>query len=211
MNFLRRFFRSVATVSPGFTMIELLVVIAVIGVLAVAVLSSIDPIEQINKGRDTRKRSNAAQLINALDRYYAIQELYPWNDATYVVALAGSDTPPNSAFPDAVACTANANGSCVVGGPTYTTPDWLQALADVSEVKQSFVDQLSDTSATNILYVFKALDDDVFVCFTPASKQFQLEAIDGCVDRAANLPAAACANGPYDATTEWTDELICLP
>ena len=44
----------------GFTMIELLVVIAVIGVLAVAVLSSINPIEQINKGRDTRTRSDAA-------------------------------------------------------------------------------------------------------------------------------------------------------
>src|SRR5688572_21601084 len=63
----------------GFTMIELLVVIAVIGVLSVAVLSSINPIEQINKGRDTRSRSDAAQLINAIDRYFSIHEVYPWN------------------------------------------------------------------------------------------------------------------------------------
>ncbi len=67
--------------SAGFTMIELLVVIAVIGVLAVAVLSSINPIEQINKGRDTRTRSDAAQLISAVDRFFATQETYPWNVA----------------------------------------------------------------------------------------------------------------------------------
>ena len=77
--------------SAGFTMIELLVVIAVIGVLAVAVLSSINPIEQINKGRDTRSRSDAAQLISAVDRYFAIHEKYPWNEDDYE-GIAGTFT-----------------------------------------------------------------------------------------------------------------------
>jgi prepilin-type N-terminal cleavage/methylation domain-containing protein len=58
----------------GFTMIELLVVIAIIGVLAVAVLSSINPIEQINKGRDTRARSDAAELLAASERYFTTSE-----------------------------------------------------------------------------------------------------------------------------------------
>jgi prepilin-type N-terminal cleavage/methylation domain-containing protein len=61
----------------GFTLIEMLIVIAVIGVLAVAVLSAINPIEQMRKARDTRRRSNAAELLNALERYYATNEEYP--------------------------------------------------------------------------------------------------------------------------------------
>ncbi|MBU1085313.1 type II secretion system GspH family protein, partial [Patescibacteria group bacterium] len=61
----------------GFTLIELLVVISLIGVLAVAVLSAINPIEQLNKGRDAGRRADAAQIIKAIDRYYASYEAYP--------------------------------------------------------------------------------------------------------------------------------------
>lgn len=209
MKTIKKFLSALRTQSSGFTMIELLVVIAVIGVLAVAVLSSIDPIEQINKGRDTRKRSNAAQLINAVDRYYAIAELYPWNDATYNGEAA--DTLPSIAFPDGVVCTADANGFCVIGGPTYADQLWLDALSETSEVKASFVNQLEDDSATNSLYLYKAEDDDIYICFEPASKQFQNEAVDGCRNRQALLPTGACPQAAYDATTTWEDDLICLP
>ena len=100
----------------GFTMIELLVVIAVIGVLAVAVLSSINPIEQINKGRDTGHRSDAAQLINAIDRYYAIHEIYPWNDATYNTLLTVSQ-PAITVFPGGTpaSCATTPNQGSVPG------------------------------------------------------------------------------------------------
>jgi len=216
MKKIQKIFSALAHISPGFTMIELLVVIAVIGVLAVAVLSSIDPIEQINKGRDTRKRSNAAQLINAVDRYYAIAELYPWNDATYNGEVA--DTLPAEEFPNtgnlAGVCTPDGNGFCVIGGPTYAAQAWLTALSETSEVKASFINQLEDTSATNALYMYKpteAAGGDLYICFSPASKQFQNEAIKGCIQRASILPSGACLNGPYDDTTVWTNELICLP
>ncbi len=72
----------------GFTLIEMLIVIAVIGVLAVAVLSAINPIEQMRKARDTRRRSNAAELLNALERYYATHETYP---SAFTAAAAGND------------------------------------------------------------------------------------------------------------------------
>src|SRR3990167_838952 len=62
----------------GFTLIELLIVIAVLGILAVAVLAAINPIEQINRSRDTGSRSDAEQLISAIDRYYATNGYYPW-------------------------------------------------------------------------------------------------------------------------------------
>src|SRR3989344_2411586 len=132
----------------GFTMIELLVVIAVIGVLAVAVLSSINPVEQINKGRDTRVRSNAAQMLNAVDRYYAIQEIYPWNDATY---MGGADTLPSVAFPGAI-CTATTSpaGFCQIGGINYTKGDepWLAGLSETEEEKGRFISQGEKTPGT---------------------------------------------------------------
>lgn len=199
MNILKRIkqFKS----QSGFTMIELLVVIAVIGVLAVAVLASINPIEQINKGRDTRLRSNAAQLLNAIDRYYAIQEKYPWN-ADPALAL---DT-PDLAYPT------TDNSFVDIGGSTYTPLTWVQYLADTEEVKDSFVDQLSNTSATNVLHLQKLEDGDVYICFEPASKQFQIEAINGCVNRKASLPTTACIDSvSYTPQTAWTSELICLP
>jgi len=207
----------------GFTMIELLVVIAIIGILAVAVLSSINPIEQINKGRDTRLRSNAAQLINATDRFYAIQEIYPWNDDTFTGLLAG-DTVPSLAVPTAdAACPANATNAafCKIGGPDYLAAlPWLTALSETQEVKASFVDSLEETSSSNGLYIIKnaspvvvaGTDSDVHICFAPSSKQFQLEAVSGCAS--GTTPEPACPlGGPsnYSATTDWADEMICLP
>ncbi|HCC84939.1 MAG TPA: hypothetical protein DEP87_04640, partial [Candidatus Pacebacteria bacterium] len=62
----------------GFTMIELLIVISILGILAVAVLAAINPIEQINRGRDTGSRSDAEQALSAIDRYYAFNGYYPW-------------------------------------------------------------------------------------------------------------------------------------
>lgn len=61
----------------GFTLIELLIVIGVIGILATAVLSAINPVEQIRKARDSRRKSNAAELLNAMERYYTSFEAWP--------------------------------------------------------------------------------------------------------------------------------------
>lgn len=62
----------------GFTLIELLVVIGVIGILAAGLLAAIDPMEQLKKGRDTRKRSISVEFVNAVTRYYAVQGEMPW-------------------------------------------------------------------------------------------------------------------------------------
>lgn len=205
-----------ASKSAGFTMIELLVVISVIGVLAVAVLSSINPIEQINKGRDTRTRSDGAQLINAVDRYFAIHEIYPWNDATYATSLAG-DTNPNTAFPDGTVCTATGapdpTGFCDV--TTSVAPDnWLFALSDTAEVKDSYVNRLLQ-AGNNPLYVYKApvANATMYICFAPTSKAFEQEANKGCKEKA-DLPAGACPQGAPGNPLypdAYLGELVCLP
>jgi len=73
-----------------FTLIELLIVIVILGILAVAILSAINPIEQIRKANDAGKRSDSAELLNAYERYYTTFQAYPWGAAvpTHVLANA---------------------------------------------------------------------------------------------------------------------------
>ncbi len=186
---------SVASQAAGFTMIELLVVISVIGVLAVAVLSSINPIEQINKGRDTRTRSDAAQLINAVDRYYAIHEVYPWN--TDNGAYTAASALPEDAFEEA-------GGQAGWG--------WVQILEDTAEVKQGFVNRVI---ADDEIRIFKAqgANETMYACFEPTSQAFQQEAVTNCTN--GTTPADGSANvdpcPPTPTLNVDPPELICLP
>ena len=66
----------------GFTLIELLIVIALLGVLAVGLLATIDPFEQLKKGRDTSTRNMVEEFYNGALRYYAIKDSFPWTSVT---------------------------------------------------------------------------------------------------------------------------------
>jgi len=174
-------------------MIELLVVIAVIGVLAVAVLSSINPIEQINKGRDTRTRSDAAQLINAVDRFFAIHEVYPWNldsedGVTYIAAV----TEYEDLFEHA---------------PTDNW-GWTERLVSTAEVKEGFTNRLEND---DVYYIAKAdgTNETMYVCFEPTSQAFQLEAQTNCDDGTTDPNLTIDGRAACDAVTG--DNLICLP
>lgn len=188
----------------GFTMIELLVVISVIGILAVAVLSSINPIEQINKGRDTRTRSDAAQLINAVDRYFSIQERYPWNDAN------GSDWTPTTSYDEYDEEFVSTGGSAAAWG-------WTQILNDVQEVKAGFITRLIND---DVVIVFKAdgTNETMYACFLPASNSFKREAATNCDASVGVTPYGTGDGVPSSVTTCATrdgsvseDNYICLP
>ena len=157
----------------GFTMIELLVVIAVIGILAVAVLSAINPIEQINKGKDTRTRSDASELLGSIERYYSTQEIYPWG-------IARTGTPTWTA----VNATTN-----VAFGDAADEFNWVSNLADSQEVKAQFAQRILSsysTPGTPPQFVLaKAADttstnNQTYICFLPQSKQFKIEATRKC-------------------------------
>lgn len=64
--------------SYGFTLVELLIVIGLLGAIALIVIAAINPIEQANRARDTRFKSDGAQLISAVDRYFAANSKFPW-------------------------------------------------------------------------------------------------------------------------------------
>ncbi|HUV43045.1 MAG TPA: type II secretion system protein [Patescibacteria group bacterium] len=152
----------------GFTMIELLIVIAVLGILAVAVLAAINPIEQINRGRDTGTRSDSEQLISAIDRYYASKGYYPW------MLNASSDND----FVDFTQIIAIDQG---IGTDAQPMLENLSA-AGTEELKLTFVNRIVAASA-NLLSIYKMTGGgySTYICFIPKSSSFRTEAYKRCV------------------------------
>ena len=116
----------------GFTLVELLIVIGLLGAIALIVIAAINPIEQINRGRDTGSRSDAEQLLSAFDRYYTSQEKYPWQ------ATADAE--------DAVGIDQMVDGTWVQAGDADTAVlDQLSGgvgATGTEELKKSFTTQL---------------------------------------------------------------------
>ena len=183
----------------GFTMIELLIVIAVLGILAVAVLAAINPIEQINRGRDTGSRSDAEQLLSAIDRFYTSQAYYPWQTGASDLAnepLAWSDI---GAVADTAATPVLMLTKLSTGG--------------TSELKSSFVTRVnSATYNTMYAYTRGTQGDSVYICFLPKSGAFKEEAKTRCGTDGDGMPAdAAGIVATVCDTAADTAYWICLP
>jgi prepilin-type N-terminal cleavage/methylation domain-containing protein len=199
-NFISRMIRK-GDGEGGFTLIELLVVIAIIGILAVAVLSAINPLEQINKGRDTQKNSDASQLLGAIERYYANSNppAYPWNtDATGFSAT--EDDPTVAYYFDSSASAADW--------------DWINNLQATQEIKDAFASRLNTSED------FKVLRTDgsgasTYVCYYPVSNTGRKTADTYCKNNEASMTAFG-GNNPC-ATTDGTPPSvpgtnpICVP
>src|SRR3989339_69820 len=160
----------------GFTMIELLVVIAVIGILAVALLATLNPLEQIRKGRDTRTRSDSSQLVSGLERYNASLGYFPWQ--------SGEDDEVVAATAD-VPFLSIQSGNLPAGTGDYQTVSLATRLAELtttSEVKSSFIDRVTGSSAREIFLYYndESAGPAVTACFVPESSSFQKEAFDRC-------------------------------
>jgi prepilin-type N-terminal cleavage/methylation domain-containing protein len=151
--------------AKGFTLIELLIVIAVLGILAVAVLSAINPVEQINRSRDTGSRSDAEQLLGAMDRYYANNGFYVWKQS--------ASNPASDATAWAIVDNAWTDGATAV-----LTKLSVQG---TGELKASFTTRIVGTSY-NRLYKYNRGNpgDSTYVCFNAQSSQFSTEAWVRC-------------------------------
>jgi len=136
----------------GFTLVELLIVIALIGILSVAVLATINPIEQANKARDAKFQNDAAEVLNAYERYYASLNTYPWGTPEDVVATT-------------IVSTDILFGVAGVGetGVLITT----------SELKSSFAAKSpfnTTASTVDLMYVYNNGSDSNYVCYVPKAK-----------------------------------------
>lgn len=188
----------------GFTMIELLIVIAVLGVLAIAVLAAINPIEQINRGRDTGNRSDAEQLLSAVDRYNASQMVWPWQDA--------SDEPAAVAWTRVTTTTPAGSTCAMLSNLRYDASD--VSCPGTDEIKQTFVNRITD-ARYNSLYIEYggASGDSVYVCFSPQSMSFGQEADRRCAAALpVGYPATACGGcGALVGASGTHPNCICLP
>lgn len=67
----------------GFTLIELIIVVAVMSVLTVALISTVNPMEQFKKSRDTQRKASLAQIQRAIEAYYQDHGKYPDSSGDY--------------------------------------------------------------------------------------------------------------------------------
>lgn len=218
--------------NKGFTLIELLVVITLIGILAVAVLSAINPIEQINKARDAGRRADSAQILKALDRYFASTEEFPWNNTgwTTPVSPISSEFLGRASMNGVGICgaeaTVPASGDYTVEavGSNGCTNEGL--LISTEELKSQFGKRKAfrtTPAAEDKFYLVKAANDpSVSVCFVPSSKatrtkwnatvgQLKSLAIDG-----SDLPTVVqdCSD-EFATEPTWEDNTnscyVCIP
>jgi prepilin-type N-terminal cleavage/methylation domain-containing protein len=129
----------------GFTLIELLIVIALLGALAVGLLATIDPFEQLKKGRDTSQRNIVSEFYNANLRYYSTKGQFPW------AASPGYSSAP-------------------VGSLTAE----VNSLISAGELKNRFMD-LAGTGNLNKIFLTSTAAEHIVVCFKPESKAFQVD------------------------------------
>ena len=136
---------SALVLRKGFTLIELLIVIALLGALAIGLLATIDPFEQLKKGRDTSTRNTTLEAYNAELRYYSTKATFTW--------------PTSSSF---VAQSFNTMGSDIT------------ALIAAGELKNQFI-QLAGTGNLAKIFVTSTAPTHIAVCFQPESKSFQID------------------------------------
>lgn len=78
----------------GFTLMELIIVIAIIGILSSMVLTVINPVTQLQKSADAKRKSDLSQISKAIEAYYSDHGSYPSVNANYelVVLISGTST-----------------------------------------------------------------------------------------------------------------------
>jgi len=151
----------------GFTLIELLVAIALISILGASIMTLIDPLEQIRRGNDTANQTDAKQLLDAVNRFYANNGYYPWQSGA-------SDLSNLTLKPVAV------GNSWVCGACTPANKPVLTILSDNTsggqEIQAGLVNKVS-SSSYNKLYIYNGSTSSnpnmsTYICFEPKSKLF---------------------------------------
>lgn len=190
----------------GFTLVELLIVIALLGVIALVVVAAINPIEQANRARDTRFKTDGAQMISAVDRYFTAASEFPWvtegsvttNDASFGFITAGN--------PGVGIC---GDASCATDGYLITT----------NELKSEFRnrDFIDATVVDKQLLIGKAqgTSQSVYACYIPAAKSNRDKAIaDDKVYTVSSTDGSRTATTACDtAGADWVANgcYICIP
>lgn len=196
MRKLSRFLSRPNSSQKGFTLIELLIVITVLGVLSVAVLSAINPIEIINRGKDTGSTSDSEQLLSAIGRYYATKGYYPWMTG---VTDAGGTT---VAWTQITA--ANPNDGSGAGGVDSLTE---KLVTESQELLPAFTTRITATGY-NPLFIYNEgnAGDSTYICYRATSRDQDTKGDARCAAAPADYPSGAAQACPATGNS-----YVCLP
>lgn len=78
---MKKYLKLLKNSDKGFTLMELIVVIAILGILLGTIVFTLNPIDQIRKGRDSQRKNDLAQIQRGLEQYYSDNGRYPTSDA----------------------------------------------------------------------------------------------------------------------------------
>jgi prepilin-type N-terminal cleavage/methylation domain-containing protein len=192
----------------GFTLVELLIVIALLGILATAVLAAINPLEQANRARDTRMRSDASQLLASIDRYFVSISEFPWQTVDPITYDSSDDAVNFSSAKLAIFGLCSSGGSgCAADGVLITNNELKTEFR-----KRDFI-KATDGEWSKLLYVGKeaGASSSVYACFVPLSKSERTKA-----DTTIAVSGAAITQGVTGCDSRTYADLanscvVCLP
>ncbi len=191
-------------------MVELLIVIALLGVIAVIVIAAINPIEQANRARDTRLRADGAQLISAIDRYYASRQEFPWETTDAVDSSTEAFGFVSAADPNVGIC---GDATCSVDGVL------LESLELKSEFRNRPFIKAKDDEDKIFVGKARGASQSIYACFVPASRTTRENAVaDDLVysinpaDGSRGTASANCT-GEKGVDSDWAAEgcYVCVP
>jgi len=194
--------------SLGFTLVELLIVIGLLGAIALIVIAAINPIEQANRARDTRFKADSAQLISAIDRYFAARQEFPWvttgdatdNDASYGFVSAGDEG------------VGICGSDCTIEGVLLANDELKSEF-----IERDFIDDHGGADNSKKLFLGKetGTSESVYACFIPAAKSTRQGAVAdtevftiNAADGSRSITASCDAD---DANWITSGCYICIP
>lgn len=86
------------SLSQGFTLIELIISLAILGVLAAALITMLNPFEQVRKSNDAKRKTSLEQMQRALEMYYQDNGRYPVQSADFKISVNNVTIPWGSAW-----------------------------------------------------------------------------------------------------------------
>lgn len=148
----------------GFTLIELIIVIAIIAIIVAAVFVAMDPVKRLNASRNSRRRTDAVAIAQAINLSTADAGL---EGGEAPVTLTGSVTPGNPG--PWYSIVGQENDTCPGGAVADVTPDAEQIYLGglISGYLPSVpTDPDSDFVSTNPSYLIRSYNGavEVMVC-----------------------------------------------
>ena len=127
----------------GFTLMEILIVVALIVALATALLITLNPLAQINKGQDSKRKHELTQLNKVFEDFYNDKQCYP--------------------KPDEVCYKDKTSTVCPICGNDAGSPDFNPYLpqlpCDPRHSQKKYLYQIDDTTCPTYYRIYTTLSN----------------------------------------------------